>query len=353
MSNKKILIIGPAWIGDMVMAQTLFKLIKEHKPQTELHILAPAWTLSLLEFMPEISNSFLLPIGHGELALGKRYKLAKKLRTINYDQAIVLPGSFKSALIPWWAKIPVRTGWRKEMRYGLLNDLRILDKTKFPLMIQRYAALGLAKGEPLPEHLPWPKLEVDEKAALATLEKYRNRIEDCGLRIEGTQGSRLQANILALCPGAEFGPSKRWPTRYFAEVTQHQLAKNWQVWIFGGPKDQPLAKEIQELANNRCIDFTGKTTIQEAIQLISLTTATITNDSGLMHIAAALDKPLIATYGSTSPDFTPPLSDQAKILSLTLPCRPCFKRECPLKHHQCMENLKPKLVIGALEKIYS
>ena len=332
-NNQKILIIGPAWIGDMVMAQTLFKLLKQRLPNIIIHVLAPAWTCPLLQRMPEIDQIISAPFKHGELSLGKRYKLAKSLRDENYTQAIVLPNSFKSALIPYWAKIPRRTGWRGEMRYGLLNDIRILDKTKLPLMIQRFVALGVDKAEPLPEKISWPELQIQH--------------------IDPPPDYKLEDKILALCPGAEYGPAKRWPAKHFATVAKAKLAEGWQIWIFGGNKDQAIASEIQQLIDDAGIDLTGKTSLLQAIDLLALATVVVSNDTGLMHIAAALQRPLIVIYGSSSPQFTPPLSNNVTILSLNLSCSPCFKRICPQQHCRCLQDLKPEMVLSGLKHIIS
>ena len=324
---NKILIIGPAWIGDMVMAQTLFKLLKQRNPDIIIHVLAPNWTAPLLKRMPEVDKILILPFKHGELALYKRYVLGKNLRKENYAQAIVLPNSFKSALIPFWARIPRRTGWRGEMRYGLINDIRVQERVQNiePLpMIQQFATLALEKNETMPEKLPWPELQIKNA------------------------GKKINQSILALCPGAEFGPAKRWPAAYFAEVARHKLEEDWQVWIFGGKNDQDIAAEIQRLTNDACVDLTGKTNLEEAIDLLALATVVVSNDTGLMHIAASLKRPLIVIYGSSSPQFTPPLTKDVQILSLNLSCSPCFKRKCPLKHYQCLQNLKPHMVQSLL-----
>ncbi len=318
----KILIIGPAWVGDMVMAQCLFKLLK--RADVIIDVLAPAWCLPLLARMPEVSEAIVMPVGHGQLDLIGRYRLGKSLRKNKYDQAIVLPNSFKSALIPWFARIPIRTGWRGEMRYGLLNDCRILDKKRYPLMIERFMALGTDK---IPENYPVPSLQTSSDQQAKALAKH-------GMKFP-------EVPVLAICPGAEYGPAKRWPEEHYATVANAKLAEGWQVWIFGSPKDSDVAATIMQLTHDRCVNFAGKTTLEEAIDLLALSTSVITNDSGLMHIAAALNKPLIALYGPTTPAFTPPLSAKAKTLSLNLPCQPCFKRICPLEHHNCMKQLMP------------
>lgn len=332
--TRKILIIGPSWVGDTIMAQTLFKLIKHRDPSARIDVLAPAWTFSLLSRMAEVTKSIEMPLTHGELKLKERYRLAKLLRKENYDEAIVLPNSFKSALIPWLANIPKRTGWKGEFRYGLLNDVRHLDKKQYPLMIEQYMALGVEPDETLPTPYPEPEFLVSPASQEATLEKYKPIWRG--------------KPILALAAGAEFGPSKRWPEEYFAEIANQKLAEGWDIWLFGSPKDRPVTEKIMELTDNRCENISGRTQLAETIDLLSLTSGVITNDSGLMHMAAALKKPVITIYGSTSPAFTPPLSSKATILKLDLPCQPCFKRACPLVHHRCMRDLPPAQVLSAM-----
>lgn len=320
------------------MSQTLFTVIKQQNPNTLIDVLAPSWSKALLTRMPEVNTALTSPFGHGEFHLRQRYLLGKSLRENAYDQVILLPNSFKSALAPFWAHIPQRTGWRGEWpRSILLNDARSLDKEKLPLMIQRFAALGLPKDAALPETLPHPRLLVSQQTLTASLEKYSIQ--------------RTEKPLLVLAPGAEFGPSKRWPAAYFAEVALAKLQQGWDVWLFGSTNDEQIGAEIQQLLQNKARNFIGKTTLAEAVDLISLATAVVSNDSGLMHIAAALDRPLIAIYGSTSPRFTPPLSNKVITLDLSLPCSPCFKRECPLKHWRCMLDLKPAWVLSNLDNL--
>jgi heptosyltransferase-2 len=331
---SKILVVGPAWVGDMVMAQSLFRVIKQLHPNALLDVLAPEWSRPLLERMPEVHEAIAIPIGHGVLNLGVRYSLAQILKQKNYDQAMVLPNSWKSALIPWLAKIPKRTGFVGEMRWGLLNDARVLHKAALPLMVQRFVALAYKKGSAiLKSQCPPPQLKTDPKNIENALQKFA---------VKGDQP------ILALCPGAEFGPSKRWPENYYADVANEKLKQGWSVLLFGSKNDIPVCQAIQQQTGGRCIDLTGKTSLGEAIDLLSHATAVVTNDSGLMHIAAALDKPLIAVYGSTDPSFTPPLNQQSQVVRLGLACSPCFKRDCPLGHHRCMKDLAPEKVISAL-----
>lgn len=326
---KQILIVGAAWIGDMVMGQVLFKLLKQQQPDAQIDVLAPAWTRPLLERMSEVRTAHPMPIGHGKLQLKQRYRLGRTLANLGYDQAILLPNSLKSALVPFFAKIPIRTGWRGEMRYGLLNDVRLLDELRYPKMIERFAALAYPANNPLPNPLPWPKLSLTPDSVQAALDALN---------------LHTASPILALCAGAEFGPAKRWPIKYYAEVAQHFMSKNWQVWLFGSDKDLSISNELAEQVTG-VINLAGKTSLSQAIDLLSQAHLVITNDSGLMHVAASLERPLIALYGSTSPGFTPPLSTQAKILRLNLDCSPCFQRECPLKHLNCLNQLLPKRVI--------
>ncbi len=320
----------------MMMAQTLFQLLRQQNPDCELHVLAPAWSQPLLSRFPEIKKSIVLPFGHGQLQLRARYRFAKQLRDEKYNQAIVLPNSLKSALIPYFAGIPKRTGWRGEYRFGFINDVRYLNKKVLPQMVQRYAALAFPRDTILPANLPVPQLHIDSDNAKNTAEKHGILLSD--------------QPILALCPGAEFGSAKRWPTKHYAAVANQKIIDGWAVWIFGSPNDAAVAQEIQTLSNNQCVNLVGKTTLSEAIDLLSLAKVVVANDSGLMHIAAAAGCFVIAVYGSTSPEFAPPLTDKSKIVSLNLSCQPCRQRECPLKHHHCMELLLPGKVLSYISE---
>lgn len=345
MTTASTLIVGPAWVGDMVMAQTLFKLLRQQNPAMLIDVLAPAWSLPLLARMPEVYRAVAMPLGHGKLELGVRYRLGHKLHAQRcdqapYQQAIVLPNSFKSALVPWFASIPKRTGWRGEMRYGLLNDLRRLDKQKYPLMVERFAALALAPDAPLPASLPFPQLTIDTAARARLLAQFN---------------LATTTPLLALCPGAEFGPSKRWPETHYAEVARTTLERGWQIAIFGSQKDRAVAQSIIDLLpvtlRTHVINLAGATQLEQAVDLLSAATAVISNDSGLMHIAAAVGCPLVVVYGSTSPAFTPPLAEHVEILQIPVDCGPCFQRECPLGHLKCLHDLKPARVLAALDKL--
>jgi heptosyltransferase-2 len=329
----------------MVMAQSLFKALKRVRPEITLDVLAPDWCFPLLERMPEVRKGLPMPVGHGQVSLGVRRELGKSLRSEHYSQAIVLPNSLKSALIPWFAKIPKRTGWKGEMRYGLLNDLRVLDKTKLPLMIDRFNALAFAKNaieqaSDFPAPHDYPELSVDPMIAQQAREKFS--LNDT-------------SPVLVLCPGAEFGEAKRWPAEHYAGVAKAKLSEGYQVWLMGSKKDHPVCDEIIKLLptpqQEKCHNLAGTTSLGEAIDLMSFASAVISNDSGLMHIAAALGRTLVVVYGSTSPQFTPPLSDRKRIVSLGLECSPCFKRVCPLGHTNCLKQLESSQVLAALEDL--
>ncbi len=331
---KKILIVGPSWVGDMVMAQSLFISLKNSHPDCQIDVLAPAWTLSLLERMPEVSKAIVMPLPRGKFGLMERIKLGLSLRPEGYDQAILLPNSWKSAIPTFFANIPLRTGYIGECRWGLLNDARKLDKNLLTMTVQRFVALGLLVDASMPPSCPKPALTISKDRQQAVIDKF--------------QLTTTASRILALCPGAEYGPAKRWPPKHYAEVARQKIDQGWQVWLFGSEKDKDDAAQINQAVSGLCRDFTGSTSLAEAVDLMSLADAVVSNDSGLMHVAAALDKKLIAIYGSSAPGFTPPLNDKAKIISLNLDCSPCFKRECPLGHSNCLTGITPEQVLEAI-----
>lgn len=318
----------------MVMAQSLFITLRQQQPGCMIDVLAPGWSRPLLERMPEVNAAIDMPLGHGEFGFGKRRRLGKLLRAKNYSQVIVLPNSWKSALVPFFTAAPQRTGYVGEFRYGLLNDARKLDKTLLSMTVQRFCALGLAADAPQPPSIPTPVLSISAVGVEAALNRH---------------GLDKTLPILVLCPGAEYGPAKRWPEEYYAEVARFWREKGGQVWLFGSSKDQEVTSTINALTDNCCVDLAGNTSLGEAIDLMSLATHVVSNDSGLMHVAASLGRSLVAIYGSSDPGFTPPLNKGAKVLRLGLECSPCFKRECPLGHLKCLRDLLPEQVISALE----
>ena len=329
-----ILIVGPSWVGDTVISQSLLKLLAQQNPAAKIDYLAPPWTLPLLARMPEVRSGINNPFGHGAFRLGERRALGKTLGAGHYDHALVLPNSWKSALVPWFAGIPLRTGFRGEARWGLLNDLRELDAQALPQMVQRFAALALPAGTALPSSLPMPALQstdTQQQTLLAQLGLASNK------------------PAVAFCPGAEYGPAKRWPEAHFSALARLLAARGCAVWLIGSPKDHAVAETIAQGAPGACINLCGKTDIAEATDLLAASRLVVTNDSGLMHVAAAVGRPVIALYGSSSPQFTPPLSADARILTLDIECSPCFKRECPLGHFKCLNDLSPERVFAAID----
>ena len=294
-----------------------------------LDVLAPQSTLSLVQRMPEVDRGILIKQRHGQLGLGYRFELGKLLAKEKYDQAIVTPNSLKSSLVPLFAGIPHRTGFLGEYRYFLLNDIKMLDKTRLPLMVDRFLALVGEKRISMIE----PRLTTDPLNQERLLKHFK---------------LKQDRSITVFCPGAEFGDAKKWPESHYSSLGRELVNDGHQVWLMGGPTDQASAKGIAAEIGEGCINLTGATTILDAIDLIGIADRVVTNDSGLMHIAAAVGTRVIAIYGSTSPSFTPPLTAEAEIVSLQLECSPCFKRRCPLGHKNCLNKLTPDQVRSVL-----
>ena len=336
---NKVLIVGPSWVGDMVMAQSLFMVLMRANPDTEITVLGPPWSIPILARMPEVAHTVDMPVGHGVLGLGVRRRLGRALMASRFDHAIVLPGSLKSALVPWFAKIPRRTGYVGEQRWGLLNDIRRLDARRLPRNVQRFVALALPKNAP--KNAPLPMDDCPRPA----LRVERARVAETAARF----GLESGETVVALCPGAEYGPAKRWPAAHFAEVANRQLQHGRRVWLFGSENDREITARINQLCAGRCADLSGRTSLGEAVDLMSLTRHVVTNDSGLLHIAAAIGCHVVAIYGSSSDAFTPPLTDNCHRLTLDLECSPCFQRECPLGHLHCLKELRPERVLAVLE----
>jgi heptosyltransferase-2 len=325
----KILIVAPSWIGDTILAQPLLALLKRTHPDARIEVLAPDWSAPLLARMPEVDAVIVNPFGHGEFNFGARRALGHSLAATGYSHAYVLPNSWKSALVPFFAGIPRRIGYQGESRYLLLNQRHRLDVTAHPQLVQRYAALA----GPLPATLPQPHLS-------STAEQQQ--------AVRRTLNLPLAAAPTIFCPGAEYGPAKRWPAQYFAALARLIATPQNPVWLIGSGKDIAVGEEISAAAEGAALNLCGRSTLEQAIELIASAACVVSNDSGLMHVAAALDRPLVALYGSSSPTYTPPLSPHAKIVSRNLSCSPCFKRECPLQHLDCLNGIAPQQVASLL-----
>ncbi|MBN2678970.1 MAG: lipopolysaccharide heptosyltransferase II [Acidithiobacillaceae bacterium] len=329
----RLLLVGPAWVGDMVMAQVLLQVMRRRWPKLQIDVLAPLASLPVASRMAEVRRGIPLDIPHGKLGWKERRRIAETLQKEDYDWSICLPNSLKSALVPYWAQIPNRSGFGGNARKMLLNDRHHLDKKRLPRTVDRFVALGLPRRLPQPKHLPAPRLMVDHAALAVTLQRLN--IQNPG------------AGLVALAPGAEYGPAKRWPVRHWISLARQLTQAGRPVWLFGSPKDTEITQAIAQ-AVPTVLDLGGRTSLTEVIDLLSLAEITVSNDSGLMHIAGAVGSRVIALYGSTHLQMTPPLSPGAVALRLGLSCSPCGKRECPLKHHRCMEDLLPEQVLQQL-----
>ena len=331
----KILVVGPSWVGDAVISQSLFKIILSKSEDIEIHVLSNKWTFDIFERMDETSETILLPFDHGELKLIERAQLGNILGSKNYDQAIVLQNSFKSSLVPFFAGIPLRTGWRGEMRYLLLNDIRKLNKDTYPRMVDRFVALGLKEFEDLPSDIPYPNLAGNE----ANINQ-----------LSSVHGIDLNKPLISLCPGAEFGPSKRWPSKYYAEIANEYLSRDWQILLLGSENDVSIGQEIEEYSekSHKILNLIGKTKLFDTVDILKASKLVLCNDSGLMHIAASVDVPLVALYGPTSPEFTPPLSNKAKVIKKSEGFTKVRRGDLEDGYHQSLIDIKPKEVLETL-----
>ena len=336
--KKKILIIlpTPIAVGDLMMMQSLFILIKERNPGVMLDVLAASKTPELITRMPEIRQIIHSPLTHGKWDLSLRYQLGKSLRAEKYDQAIVFSTSFKAGLVPWFAKIPLRTGLRRKWSLSLLNETRLLPRPRLPRMIQRFLSVYLKPGERIDEERYLPKIPANSASLSQALDKFKI-IQD-------------EKPILALCPGSTGGSSKRWPENYFSQLAEYFSNQGWSVWCIGGPAEKEIIANINANLKEPTVDL-GRTSLTEALDLMSLATVVVANDSGLMHMACALSKPVVAIYGSGSPEYTPPLTRKAKVFYKGLSCQPCYKSECPLVHRNCLKQIAVAEVIDAVQTL--
>ncbi len=326
----RTLIISPNWIGDAVMAQPLLQLLKARDPARAIDVLAPVWVAPVWRAMREVDTVLESPFKHGALQWRERREFARRLRQRAYAEAYVLPNTFKFALIPWLAGIPRRVGYKGEMRYGLLNVMHHEDKAAPRPMVAFYAALAATPALAVPLALPRPALAVPDEQVARTMS---------GL------GLRLDLPLIVFAPGAEFGSAKRWPAAHFSALahTIRQAHPDAQIVLLGSGKDKAVCDEIVALAP-AVRSLAGITALDQAVALIAKADAVVSNDSGLLHIASALNRPIVAIYGPTDPDHAPPFSEVAKSLSLRLDCAPCKQRECPLGHHHCMRNISADMV---------
>ncbi len=333
----RTLLVAPAWVGDMVMMEPLVRLLHSQSGGAEIHVTAPVATRAVATRMAHVAQVHDWPFVHGSLDLGGRLRLARDWRACAFDRAIVLPNSWKSALVPFLARISRRTGFVGEQRYLLLNDARRLDVAALPSMVQRFLALGLDATAPPP-----PRTAPQLRADMGNATSLRAQL--------GLQDPRP---VLALCAGAEFGDAKRWPAAHYAALADSYLARGWQVWLLGSPKDVAMTRDIDAGVQRRdggpVVDLAGRTTLVDVIDLLACADAVASNDSGLMHVAAALGRPVLGIFGSTSDAFTPPLGPRTRTVGIELSCRPCFARTCRFGHYDCLRKLSPARVQRALD----
>jgi heptosyltransferase II len=325
------LVVAPQWIGDAVMSEPLLATLAERGEHVS--VAALPWVAPVYRAMPRVAEVIELPFAHGRLDWARRRQIAARLRG-RFDAAYVLPNSIKAALIPWLARIPRRVGYHGEGRFGLLNE-RLPNPTGRPPMVAFYSALAgtnSAQGER-------PRLSFSDGALQAA-----------------AQAAGVQTGAYwVFAPGAEYGPAKCWPAEHYAALAQTLWARHRQpVLLLGSGKETALCEQIAAAAPGACIVLAGKTSLLDAMALIAAARGMVSNDSGLMHVAAAFGVPQAAVFGSTSPEHTPPLNPRARVLwlkhELKLDCSPCFDRRCRFGHTRCLTEVQPPRVEQALDQ---
>ena len=326
-----ILVVPYMWIGDFVRCHTVVRLLRARFPASPIDVLTTKMVAPLLDYMPGVRQGIVWDLPRKRLALSQHRALAARLRQEGYGRALVMPRTWKSALAPFLAGIPERTGFAGELRFGLLNDLRWGERA-LPRMVDRCAALALPKGAPLPPGYPLPELKVPDQEIAA----WRQRL--------GLAEGRLLA---AFAPGA-VGPSKRWPASYFAETARRLAAQGFSVTVLGGPGETSLAAEIGA-GQGFVHDLTGAD-LRNAILGLAAANVAVSNDSGLLHVAAALGTPSIGIFGPTSPWHWAPLNPLAAVIETqtVVSCRPCHKPTCRYGHHRCMREIPAEPVVAAV-----
>jgi len=325
-----ILIVPYTWIGDFVRCHTVVRLLASRWPDRPVDVLTTTLCAPLVDYMPSVRQGIRSDLPRSQLGLFTQKALADRLRAERYGTVLVMPRTWKSALAPFMAAIPERVGFVGEARFGLLNGLRWGER-RLPRMVDRCAALALPAGAPAPAPLPVPELVVPSTEIAA----WRHRA--------GVSSARP---LIALAPGA-VGPAKRWPAASYAELARQLVAQGFAVVVLGGPDEKPIASEIAR-HDPDIRDLTGSD-LRNAILALAAATAAVSNDSGLLHVAAALGTPAIGIFGPTSPWHWAPLNPLAGVIEAAteLACRPCHKPVCRLRHHRCMRDVQPDQVLQA------
>jgi heptosyltransferase-2 len=330
-ANAPILIVPYMWIGDFVRCHTVVRLLKARYPAAPVDVLATANVAPLADYQPGVRRAVVFDLPRKRLALAKHRALAALLRAEGYGRALIMPRTWKSALAPWLAGIPERVGFLGEFRLGLLSDVRGGEKT-LPRMVDRCAALTLPRDAALPTDWPLPQLAVPAEEVGRWKEQ------------RGLAGDTRKA--IALAPGA-VGPSKRWA--YYAEAAANLVAQGFSIWITGGPMEREAAAAIAAQNPSYIKDLTG-TDLRQAILALAAADAVLSNDSGLLHVAAAIGTPTVGIFGPTSPWHWAPLNPIAEVIETEtdVSCRPCHKPVCRYGHHRCMRDIPPGRVVKAV-----
>ncbi|MGO9703362.1 MAG: lipopolysaccharide heptosyltransferase II [Xanthobacteraceae bacterium] len=331
--GSPILLVPYMWIGDFVRCHSVVTLLRQRYPDRPVDVLATSLCAPLADYMPGLRQTIVWDLPRSRLALAQQNALAKRFKREGYGTVLIMPRTWKSALAPFLAGIPERVGFFGEGRLILLNDLRFGER-KLPRMVDRCAMLALPRGSELRDTWPLPRLKV----AAAKVAAWRNR--------RGLMDDRRP--VVAFAPGA-VGPSKRWPSTAYAELARHLLSDGFAVWVLGGPDEKPLAAEI--VGDSDARDLTGND-LREAILALAAASVAVSNDSGLLHVAAALGTPSIGIFGPTSPWHWAPLNPLAAVMQakIELTCRPCHKPVCRVGHHRCMRDLTPQEVLAATHR---
>src|SRR5580698_5229152 len=330
--TRPILIVPYMWIGDFVRGHTVVRVLKQRWPNRPVDLLVTSQCAPLVDYMPGVRSRIVWDLPRSRLAVAKRWGLATQLRARNYGTALVLPRTWKSAIAPALANIPERVGFVGEARFGLINRWRWGEKA-LPRFIDKNAALALPDGAPLPPEWPVPQLRVGSEEVS---------------RFRQAQGLG-QGTAIALAPGS-VGSSKRWT--YYPQAAKLLAERGLDVWVVGGPGEKAIAAEMVAAGGARVRDLTG-TDLRNGVLAMAAAQLAVSNDSGLMHVAAALGTPTMGIFGPTSPYHWAPINGLAATVQTktTVPCQPCHRPVCTMNDHACMRDIPASDVAEEVMKL--